>query len=107
LPLLDIWHCCPSWEAGQVVLLKERIGRRLIAARVLAVCGAAILSIGDLSGGSTIYGPLAVVLAALSYALRSLRQTAGEQVWGPTRGYTGRTTRNSDDTSTPLSIFLQ
>jgi drug/metabolite transporter (DMT)-like permease len=52
-----------------VVLLKERIGRRLVLAIVLAVGGAAILSAGDLSGGATVYGPLAVVLAALSYAL--------------------------------------
>jgi drug/metabolite transporter (DMT)-like permease len=52
-----------------VVLLKEKIGRRLILAIILAVSGAAILSVGDLSGGSAAYGPLAVVLAALSYAL--------------------------------------
>jgi len=52
-----------------VVLLKEKIGRRLILAIVFAVSGAAILSVGDLSGGSAAYGPLAVVLAALSYAL--------------------------------------
>jgi len=52
-----------------VVLLKERIGRRLILAIGLAVSGASILSAGDLSGGSTLYGPFAVVLAALSYAL--------------------------------------
>ena len=52
-----------------VTLLKERIGRRLILAIVLAVSGAAVLSAGDLSGGSSIYGPLGVVMAALSYAL--------------------------------------
>jgi drug/metabolite transporter (DMT)-like permease len=52
-----------------VGLLKERIGRRLILAIVLAVSGAAILSAGDLSAGSAHYGPLAVALAALSYAL--------------------------------------
>ncbi|HXX72817.1 MAG TPA: DMT family transporter [Candidatus Acidoferrales bacterium] len=52
-----------------VVLLKERIGRRLILAIALAVSGAAILSAGELSGGSSPYGPLGVVLAALSYAL--------------------------------------
>jgi drug/metabolite transporter (DMT)-like permease len=52
-----------------VALLKEKVGRRLVLAIVLAVGGAAILSAGDLSGGSTLYGPLAVVLAALSYAL--------------------------------------
>ena len=52
-----------------VVLLKEKIGRRLILAIVVAVGGAAILSAGELSAGLTLYGPLAVVLAALSYAL--------------------------------------
>ena len=52
-----------------VTLLKEKIGRRLILAIILAVSGAAILSAGDLSGGSSAYGPLAVLLAALSYAL--------------------------------------
>jgi len=52
-----------------VVFLKERIGRRLILGIFLAVSGAAILSAGDLSGGSSPYGPLGVVLAALSYAL--------------------------------------
>ena len=52
-----------------IVLLKERIGGRLVLAIVLAVSGAAILSAGDLSGGSSLYGPLAVALAALSYAL--------------------------------------
>ena len=52
-----------------VTLLKERVGRRLVLAILLAVCGAAILSVGDLSGGSSIYGPIGVVLAALSYAL--------------------------------------
>ena len=52
-----------------VTLLKERIGRRLILAIMLAVGGAAILSLGDLSGGSSLYGPLGVALAALSYAL--------------------------------------
>lgn len=52
-----------------VALLKERIGRRLVLAIVLAVSGAAVLSAGDLSGGSAVYGPLGVVLAALSYAL--------------------------------------
>jgi drug/metabolite transporter (DMT)-like permease len=52
-----------------VALLKERIGRRLLLAIMLAVGGAAILSIGDLSGGSSLYGPLGVALAALSYAL--------------------------------------
>jgi drug/metabolite transporter (DMT)-like permease len=51
-----------------VTLLKERVGRRLILAVVLAVGGAAILSVGDLSGGSSLYGPLGVALAALSYA---------------------------------------
>jgi len=52
-----------------VAFLKERIGRRLILAIALAVSGAAILSAGELSGGSSPYGPLGVVLAALSYAL--------------------------------------
>jgi drug/metabolite transporter (DMT)-like permease len=52
-----------------VTLLKERIGRRLMLALLLAVCGAAVLSVGDLSGGPSPYGPLAVALAALSYAL--------------------------------------
>ena len=52
-----------------VTLLKEKIGRRLILAIILAVSGAATLSAGDLSGGSSAYGPLAVLLAALSYAL--------------------------------------
>jgi drug/metabolite transporter (DMT)-like permease len=52
-----------------VTLLKERVGRRLVLAILLAVCGAAILSVGDLSGGLSAYGPLGVVLAALSYAL--------------------------------------
>ena len=52
-----------------VTFLKEKIGRRLILAIILAVSGAAILSAGDLSGGSSAYGPLAVLLAALSYAL--------------------------------------
>jgi len=52
-----------------VTLLKERVGRRLILAIMLAVSGAAILSIGDLSTGSSLYGPLGVALAALSYAL--------------------------------------
>jgi drug/metabolite transporter (DMT)-like permease len=50
-----------------VALLKEKVGRRLILAILLAVGGAAVLSAGDLSGGSAVYGPLAVVLAALSY----------------------------------------
>jgi drug/metabolite transporter (DMT)-like permease len=52
-----------------VTLLKERIGRRLILAILLAVGGAAILSVGDLSAGSSLYGPLGVAMAALSYAL--------------------------------------
>ena len=52
-----------------VTLLKERIGRRLIVAIMLAVGGAAILSTGDLSGGPSLYGPVGVALAALSYAL--------------------------------------
>jgi len=50
-------------------LLKERIGRRLFLAILLAVSGAAILSAGDLSAGSTLYGPVGVALAALSYAI--------------------------------------
>jgi drug/metabolite transporter (DMT)-like permease len=52
-----------------VTVLKERIGRKLILAMALAVSGAAILSAGDLSGGASPYGPLGVVLAALSYAM--------------------------------------
>jgi len=47
----------------------ERVGRRLILALVLAVTGSAILSAGDLSGGSGFYGPLAAILAAFSVAL--------------------------------------
>ena len=52
-----------------VAFLKERVGRRLILALVLAVSGSAILSAGDLSGGSGLYGPLAAILAAFSVAL--------------------------------------
>jgi len=52
-----------------VTLLKERVGRRLVLALLLAVAGAAILSAGNFSGGSSVYGPLGVALAALSYAL--------------------------------------
>jgi terminal-alkyne amino-acid exporter len=52
-----------------VAFLKERVGRNLILALALAVSGAAVLSAGDLSGGASFYGPFAVVLAAMSYAL--------------------------------------
>jgi drug/metabolite transporter (DMT)-like permease len=51
------------------VFLKEKVGTRLILSLALALSGAGILSAGDLSAGSSPTGPLAVVLAALSYAI--------------------------------------
>jgi len=52
-----------------VTLLKEKVGRRLIVALVLALSGTIILSAGNLSTNVGLLGPFAVVLAALSYAL--------------------------------------
>lgn len=52
-----------------VAFLTEKVGKRLVVAILLALGGAAILSAGDLSGGSALYGPFAMVLTALSYAL--------------------------------------
>lgn len=50
------------------VFLKEKVDTRLILSLTLALSGAGILSFGNLSAGSSLPGPLAVVLAALSYA---------------------------------------
>jgi len=53
-------------------LLRERVGARLVVALLLAMGGAAVLFAGDLPAGVGIPGPLAVVLAALSYAMFGL-----------------------------------
>lgn len=52
-------------------LLKERVGARLLLGLVLAVAGAAVLSIGyiGISDLSSISGPGGVIIAALCYAL--------------------------------------
>src|SRR5579884_246201 len=54
------------------ISLKEEIGRTLVVALVIASFGAALLSIQDLSGGGSIFGPLEVVVTALSYAVFSV-----------------------------------
>jgi drug/metabolite transporter (DMT)-like permease len=52
--------------------LREKVGARLVLALVLAMAGAAVLFAGDLPAGVAPWGPLAVVLAALSYAMFGL-----------------------------------
>ena len=56
------------------LLLKERIGRRLITAIAVGVAGTLILSLPDLTLGSagSIVGPLAVLVTALSWATFSV-----------------------------------
>ena len=54
------------------VLLKEKVGARLVFALILALAGALVLSAGDFSAPRGLSGPIAVVLAALSYALFSV-----------------------------------
>ena len=48
--------------------LKEKVGVLTVTALVFAVGGATILSAGDFSTGGGLSGPIAVVLAALSFA---------------------------------------
>jgi drug/metabolite transporter (DMT)-like permease len=56
-----------------VIFLKEKVSARLGFALTLAVFGAGILSVPDLSGGfTTLSGPLAVVLTAFSFAAFSI-----------------------------------
>jgi drug/metabolite transporter (DMT)-like permease len=52
--------------------LREKVGARLVLALALAMGGAAVLFAGDLPAGVAPWGPLAVVLAALSYAMFGL-----------------------------------
>ena len=53
--------------------LKEKLSSRLILALILAIAGAAVLSIGDLSLGSGgILGPLEIIVTALAYAVFSV-----------------------------------
>jgi drug/metabolite transporter (DMT)-like permease len=52
--------------------LREKVHTRFVFALVLAVGGAAVLFAGDLPAGLAPWGPLAVVLAALSYAMFGL-----------------------------------
>jgi drug/metabolite transporter (DMT)-like permease len=53
--------------------LKEKVTSRVAAALVLALIGAAVLSIGDLSlGSSGIIGPLEIIVTAISYAIFSV-----------------------------------
>ena len=55
------------------IFLKEKVSARLGFALMLAVFGAGILSVPDLRGGfTTLSGPLAVVLAAFSFAAFSI-----------------------------------
>jgi len=54
------------------VFLREKVGMKLVVALVLAMGGAAVLFVGDLPAGVAVWGPLAVVLAALSYAMFGL-----------------------------------
>lgn len=54
------------------VFLGEKVGVRLVIALILAMSGAMILSVGDFSATSGLWGPLSVVLAALSYAMFSV-----------------------------------
>ncbi len=54
------------------ISLKEEIGRTLVVALVIASFGAVLLSIQDLSGGGSIFGPLEVVVTALFYAVFSV-----------------------------------
>ncbi|HXW37816.1 MAG TPA: DMT family transporter [Nitrososphaerales archaeon] len=55
--------------ALSVVVLKEKAGRRLVAALCLALLGAVVLSVGDLGSSTSIVGPLEVVLTAAFYAV--------------------------------------
>jgi drug/metabolite transporter (DMT)-like permease len=57
-----------------VLLLNEKAGPKVILALLLAIGGAAVLSIGSVSSTdlSSFLGPLEVVLAALSYAVFSV-----------------------------------
>ena len=52
--------------------LREKAGPRLVLALVLALSGASVLFAGDLPAGVAPWGPLAVALAALSYAMFGL-----------------------------------
>jgi drug/metabolite transporter (DMT)-like permease len=52
-----------------VAFLREKVGIRLGSALVLALFGAAILSIPDIGNGfASLFGPLAVVISAFSFA---------------------------------------
>jgi drug/metabolite transporter (DMT)-like permease len=57
-----------------VLLLNEKAGTKVVLALLLAICGAAVLSIGSVSPTdlSSFFGPLGVILAALSYAIFSV-----------------------------------
>ena len=54
-----------------VLLLKEKVGRKLAIALILAMMGAAILA-GTDSGSASLLGPMGVVVAALAYAVFSV-----------------------------------
>ena len=50
--------------------LKEKVTSRVILALALALIGAAVLSVGDLSMGSGgIFGPLEIIVTAIAYAI--------------------------------------
>ncbi len=55
--------------AFSVVTLKERVGRRLLYALLLALIGCVLLSAGDLNaGGNSLSGALEAIVASLIYA---------------------------------------
>ncbi len=65
------------------VTLKERITSNIALALVLAVLGASILSIGDLSSTGGLIGPAEVVLSALAYAVFSVLSKPLVKKYGP------------------------
>jgi drug/metabolite transporter (DMT)-like permease len=65
-----------------LILLKEKIGNRMIVALLLAMIGALILAGSDL-GSTSFFGPLFVVIAALAYAVFAVTSKPLVQKYGP------------------------
>ncbi len=66
------------------LLLKERIGKRVVVALVLALAGTVVTSLGSVAAGSpaSFYGPAAVILSAAFYASFSVLSKPLVQKYG-------------------------